>query len=807
MADKVLEPEHCAFCGMEIMGRPVVRTIGAAEKHFDTEDCAKLYEVASSEGMLDVVLGEKPAHRGGLLEALHPGATAYFTLDGMWCASCASSAEKVLLHIDGVNDAQVSFGAENGRIDYDPGVTDLDAVMRRLEQLGYRPTLTSTPEDVSRGRSEERLLIQVLVAFAFGMQVMVLYLVRLYPAYHSGDYSSQVRLLQYLVWLLTTPALFYGGISFLRGAWRTALAHTANMDTLVALGTLTAYAYSVWASLVGGHATYFDSITMIVEFVMLGRYLEAAGGSRARKDVRGLLELQPTRAWVLGADGALLETSASELEPGETIVVKPGERVPVDAQVLEGEGHADESLLTGEFGPTAKAAGDTLWAGTLLLDGSVTARTSTDTASSRLSGIRALVQHTLATKAPVERLADRASVYLTVAIVLIALITGAGWMLAGRPASAALLAAVAVLVVACPCALGLATPLAVSVSLGGAALSGILVRNAAALETATSVRAVAFDKTGTLTRARLSITEALAARSEDSADLLCLAAGVEQYSEHPLARAIVAGCVQVPPKVTAFETHRGSGVSATVESTGERIAVGQRGLLTGAPSESLMRAADAREALGETVVWVGRGQEVAGFIALRDELDPTAGESMRDLDRLGVETYLLSGDSEVTASAVAGELGIHRFESRLTPEAKAEYVKRLQDEHRIVAMVGDGVNDAPALASADVSITVAGGSDVAGETSDLVLTRHDLRLVGWFLRLSGATRRTIRQNIAWAFAYNLVSVPLAAFGVITPGIAAAAMATSSLIVVGNSLRLKGAIRRMDRGGGERAQEG
>lgn len=783
--------EHCAFCGMEIVGKPVVRAISGAEVHFDTEDCARLYQVASEQGVLDVVLGDRPTTRRSLLSGIaHPRATAFFTLDGMWCASCASAAEKVLLRVPGVGEAQISFGAGGGRIDYDPSVVDLDSVMHRLEQLGYRPSLTSTPEDQVKGETEERLLIQVLVAFAFGMQVMVLYLVTLYPAYRSGDYSQQVRTIQYLVWLLSTPALFYGGLSFLRGAWRTALGRSANMDTLVALGTLSAYVYSAWASVVGGHATYFDSVAMIVQFVMFGRYLEVAGGSRARKDVRGLMELQPSRAWWVGPDGALVETPAADLTPGDSIVVKPGERVPVDALVTEGTAHADESLLTGEFGPVNKTVGDTVWAGTLLLDGSVTARTTTDTASSRLSGIRALVQRTLATKAPIERLADRASVYLTITIVAIALLTGVGWTIAGRPPSQALITAVAVLVVACPCALGLATPLAVSVSLGGAARSGVLVRNASALETAAGVHAVAFDKTGTLTRARLRVTNVRAEGGASTASLTCNAAGVEQYSEHPIARAIVDGCAGAPPRVTGFEVLRGTGVSAVVEPDGHRVWVGKRSALVGTPSAEMEAAAAAREALGETVVWVAQDGSVLGYIALRDELDPTAQDSVHELARLGVDAVLLSGDSAATTRAVADELGIRRFESRLTPEDKAEYIHGLQTDAGSVAMVGDGVNDAPALARADLSITVAGGSDIAGETSDVVLVRHDLALVGWLLRLSGATRRIIRQNIGWAIGYNLVAVPLASLGLITPGIAAAAMATSSLIVVGNSLRLK-----------------
>ncbi len=807
------EAEHCALCGMEIMGAPVVRTVGGREIHCDTEDCARLYEVAAEQGLLESALAERPEHRHRFLhDLMGHHATAYFALDGMWCAACATVSERILARVEGVDDVQVSFAAGKGRIEYDPNVVDLDSILHRLESLGYQATVSSTAEEAVHGKAEEHVLIQVLVAFAFGMQVMVLYLVRLYPAYRLGDYSQQTRMLQYLVWLLTTPALFYGGLSFLRGARQELLARTPGMDTLVALGTLTAYAYSAWAALVGGRATYFDSVTMITQFVMLGRYLEMAGGARARKDVRGLMELQPSRAWLRAADGSLEEVPTARLVIGDGIVIKPGERVPVDAKVLEGAAQTDESLLTGESAAVPKSSGDTVWAGTLLLDGSVSATVLHDVTTSRLSGIRSLVATTLETKAPVERLADRASAYLTAVVIALAFVTGVGWALAGRPPAEALIAAVAVLVVACPCALGLATPLAVSIALGGAARGGVLVRNSAALETASEVTDVVLDKTGTVTLARLEVAgvgavgatwaggaAANGATTEDASALLCLAAAAEQYSEHPLARAIVAACPGAPPTARGFRSQTGAGASAVLESDGSTVTVGQLELMPTQPVPELASDAAERAARGETVVWIARDEQLVGFVALRDEIDPTAADAMGRLRAGDTQPVLLSGDSEETTHAVAGELGIERFGSRLTPEMKADYIADLQAKGRRVAMVGDGVNDAPALARADLSITVLGGSDVAGETSDIVLARRDLDLVPWLLRLSAATRRVIRENIGWAIGYNLVALPLAVFGLITPGIAAAAMATSSLLVVGNSLRLRTRIPRLQRG--------
>jgi len=779
---------------MEIMDDPVIRVVQGSEHCFDTEDCALLYERAAKAGMLQQVLADPPEHRLGLIErlGLHHE-TAFFTLDGMWCAACAKVVEKVLRQGEGVVDAQVSFAAGKGRIDYDPRVTDLKELVHRIEKLGYIPRMAGTAESEKAGRAEERLLIQVLVAFAFGMQEMVLYIVRLYAAYSAGDFtSSQVRILQLLALILAAPALFFGGYTFLRGAWQELRARTPGMDTLVALGTLSAFAYSTWATIVGGYPTYFDSVTMIVQFVILGRYIEMAGGARARKDVRGLMELQPERAWVVGPSGAIHEMPAWQLTPGHKIVVKPGERVPVDATVLEGGGHADESLLTGESATVPKHDGDTIWAGTLVVDGSLTARVDHGVDQSRLSGIRALVETTLSSRAPAERLADKVSLYLTLGVISLALATGVGWSLAGAAPSHALITAVAVLVVACPCALGLATPLAVSVALGAAAREGVLVRNGAALENAGQTSLVVFDKTGTVTLGRLEVS---GSGGLSRAELLSAAAAVEQYSEHPLATAIVAASAP-PDAARDFETTAGLGASAVLED-GARVVVGRLEMMPEQPESPLAEEARTHAANGETVVWVGRGTQLLGYLALRDEIDPAARGAVAQLRDRGLGPVLLSGDSEETTQAVAAELGITRHAARLTPELKADQIAQLQSEGATVAMVGDGVNDAPSLARADLSVTVAGGTDIAGQTSDVVLNRDDLNLVPWFISAAGSTRRIIRQNLGWAIAYNAVALPLAATGLITPAIAAIAMASSSLLVVGNSLRLRGVLRRLD----------
>jgi P-type Cu+ transporter len=518
------------------------------------------------------------------------------------------------------------------------------------------------------------------------------------------------------------------------------------------------------------------------------------GGAQARKDVRALLELQPDRAWRLDDDGALTEVRAAELATGDSIVVKLGERVPADATVTGGTGAADEALLTGESAAAPKRAGDMLWAGTVLREGPLTATVERPVDSSRLASIRALVEKTLVGQAPVQRLADTASAYLTFGVLGVAVLTFLGWWLvAGAAPATALIAAVAVLVVACPCALGLATPLAISVSLGRATRAGVLVRVPAALETAALVREVALDKTGTLTAGNLQVTGMGAVNGWGDHALLCLAAGVEQYSEHPLGRAIASSC-DTPVATFGVRTLRGEGVESTTED-GRIVRVGSEAFMPGPASDELAAEATIHAEAAESIVWVAVDGQVSGFIALRDDELPGTSKAVDELRTMGRTILLLSGDSEATTAAVAGRLGITEHRSRLTPEAKAEVIAERRVGGANIAMVGDGVNDAPALAQADLSVTVWGGSDVAGETSDVVLARPDLDLLPWFLRLSAATRRVTRQNLGWAFAYNAVAIPLAAFGVISPAVAAATMAGSSVLVVGNSLRLRRMARR------------
>jgi heavy metal translocating P-type ATPase len=789
----------CDLCGLEITAAPITQVFDGKEKRFCCQGCARVYQAAYENGLLDQLQGEPDKSRVRREVAFRPGESAYFSIQGMWCAGCAIAAEKVLRKLPGVQSVDISFAAERGRIQFDPQLVNPEHSLRSLDGLGYRARLVDDASEKQTTRHQERILLQLITAAAFGMQVMLLYLVQLYPLYTAGQFNlPEVRHLQYLTWALATPALFYGGSSFLLGAWRALRARTATMDTLVSLGTLSAYAYSVYVTLSGGAEAYFDSVVMITTFVIMGRWLEALGGGQARKGVRKLLALQPQQAWQATGE-RWLQVPAASLRVGQTILVKLGERVPVDAKIIEGQAALDESLLTGESMPVEREVGDEIFAGSVVTNAALVCKVERPLEYTHLAQITRLVEQTLAAKPPIQRLADKASAWFSMGILLVSGLTLIGWGLASDTLTKGFIHAVSVLVVACPCALGLATPLALTVTLGRAAEQGLLVRNPGVLERAGDIDRLVFDKTGTLTQGHLAVIETVVSPGSDlsSDSLLLLAADVEQYSEHPLAKAIAEAAssltqgegLTAKTSVAEFKALRGMGVAAQV---------GERRLMVGSPrlfgsnlaTSSLHDQAIVHDKQGETVVWVGWDESPLGFIVLRDTLNPSAIPALKELQAGGLRVAMLSGDSPETARAIAAELSLDDFAGQRLPAEKAAQIKEWQQKGEQVLMVGDGVNDAPALAQANLSITVAGGADIAGETSDVVLMRSDLRLIPWFIHMSRRTQRVIYQNLGWAFAYNLLAVPLAALGLISPVIAAISMATSSLLVVWNSLRLR-----------------
>ncbi len=601
------------------------------------------------------------------------------------------------------------------------------------------------------------------------------------------------------LFLLVTPVQFIGGWGFYKGAWNAIRTRTINMDFLIALGTSVAYFYSVAVIFfpevlpvkVEERDVYFEVSAVIIAFVLLGKYMEEMIKKRSSAAVRKLLDLKPASAHVMREENEM-EVPAESVMVDETVVVRPGEKIPTDGVVLEGASSVDESMLTGESMPVEKAPGAQVIGGTLNRTGLFRFKATRVGAETALAQIIKMVEEAQASSAPIQRIADQVTGYFVPAVVGIAILSFSGWWLAGNFPQG-LLAFIAVLIIACPCALGIATPAALMVGVGKGAESGILIRGAEILERAQKLTAVVFDKTGTLTRGEPNVTDIIALGKLDEAQVLRFAAAVEAGSEHPLGEAIVRAAKHRGlelPKVTGFEAIPGHGIRG--ETEGHPVLLGNRrlfqreGIGTNAAEEHMTRL----EAEGKTAMLLGCDGQLAGVIAVADTLKPESREAVAALLREGVEVILLTGDNPRTAQAIARELGIERVIAEVLPADKATVIQEMQKQGRVVAMVGDGVNDAPALAAADIGIAIGSGSDVAKETGGIILVRNDVRDVVASIRLSRATMRKIKQNLFWAFFYNSVAIPVAALGFLNPVIAAAAMALSSLSVIVNSALLK-----------------
>ncbi|MGW4903923.1 heavy metal translocating P-type ATPase [Streptomyces albidoflavus] len=737
------------------------------------------------------------------------------SVGGMTCASCAARVEKKLNRMPGVT-ATVNYATEKAKVAYEPGeelgVADLIATVVRT---GYtaeeiRPPepepAPEAPKDGAEASGEdgtEALRQRFTVSAVLAAPVILLSMV---PAFQFDHW-------QWLCLTLTAPVVVWGGLPFHRAAW-TNLRHGATtMDTLVSVGTLAAFGWSLWALFLG-HAgmpgmrhgfdltasradassmIYLEVAAGVVTFLLLGRWLEARAKRRAGAALRALLELGAREATVV-RDGREVRVPVARLVVGDRFTVRPGETIATDGRVVEGRSAVDTSLLTGESVPVDVAPGDQVTGATVNTGGRLTVEATRIGADTQLARMARLVEQAQNGKAAVQRLADRVSAVFVPVVLVLALGTLVGWLLATDDATAAFTAAVAVLIIACPCALGLATPTALLVGTGRGAQLGILIRGPEVLENTRRVDTVVLDKTGTLTTGRMELTEVLPADGTGETELLRLAGALEHASEHPVARAVASAAEErhgpLPP-VSGFASTSGLGVRGTVE--GRQVAAGRPQLLAeaGMPlPEELERALAAAEARGRTVVAVGWDGAVRGLLTLADALRETSAEAVRELRALGLTPVLLTGDNEAVAAEVARAVGIDRVVAGVLPEGKVAEVERLRAEGRTVAMVGDGVNDAAALATADLGLAMGTGTDAAIEAGDLTLVRGDLRAAGDAIRLSRRTLATIKGNLCWAFGYNVAALPLAAAGLLNPMIAGAAMAFSSVFVVTNSLRLK-----------------
>ncbi|MBN1643591.1 MAG: copper-translocating P-type ATPase [Dehalococcoidales bacterium] len=738
-----------------------------------------------------------------------------YPVGGMTCASCVVHVEEALKSVPGVVSVNVNLASEKATVEYqaNTGFADLK---KAVEEVGYElGKETEALEDVSE--TSQREVRKVRNRFVIAAILTVPILIMMFVPEFTG--------MKYLLWALATPVHFWAGWRFYKGAWGVLKHRTTDMNTLIAVGSSAAYIYSVLAVLFPGIFTaggltahvYFDTSSSIITLILLGRFLEARAKGQTSEAIKKLIGMQPKTAVVV-RNGQEQTIPIEDVQVGDLILVKPGERVPVDGIVREGYSSLDESMITGESIPVEKKVGDEVIGATINKTGSFRFEAAKVGKDTTLARIVRLVEEAQGSKAPVQRLADVIASYFVPIVIGIAVVTFLVWFFAGPSPSLtyAFLNFVAVLVIACPCALGLATPTAIIVGTGKGAEQGILIRSAESLERTHKINAVLLDKTGTLTQGKPSVTDVVAVGAYSQEEVLRIAASAEKSSEHPLAEAIVRAVAEkrlelIP--VSDFNAVPGLGVEATV--SGKKLLLGNLKLMQDrnvSLDEVINEQANKLWAQGKTAMFLGIDGEVIGLIALADTIKPDAADTVRQLHKMGMEVAMLTGDNRRTAEAIAGQVGIDRVFAEVLPEHKADEVKKLRAEGKVVAMVGDGINDAPALAQADVGIAVGTGTDVAMETGDITLIRGDLRSIVTAISLSKRTMRTIRQNLFWAFAYNTILIPVAAgvlyfvfghssvpsglrfilgeHGFLNPILAAAAMALSSVTVVMNSLRLR-----------------
>ena len=773
--------------------RPAIREvrsecrIGSLTIHFDPLAIAHA-DLLAAVTQIATVLARSPRTLKPEGKAVPDGPLRHsaVAIEGMTCASCAALIELTLQRDPRVKNAAVNFAAATCAVD---GQLDRDAVFALVERLGYTPrpmdTLSQRRFLVEREKMlREEARKRFLAAAALTAPLMVLGMAM--PHHYS------LRLLQFV---LATPVVFGAGLPFFEKAFKLARNRGANMDTLIALGAGAAYLYSLPGLLPHRrtHFLYFEAAASIVTFVLLGRYLEERAKGKAGEAIRQLIELQPATATVI-RDGVEMVVDVESVVPGEILLVRPGERVPTDGEVIAGSSAVDEAMLTGESMPVGKAVGDRVIGGCLNQNGALTLRATAVGQDTVLAHIVRMVDEAQSAKLPVQKLADRISSLFVPGVIGIAGATAGGWLLGGAPATHALAHAIAVVLIACPCALGLATPTAIMAGTGAAARHGIFIRHGTALETGAKVTTVVFDKTGTITEGRPAVSDWQNLSGLPDKELLGLLAAAENGSEHYLAKALreFAQLLAVAvdgEKVANFRVEPGHGIAADVD--GRSVVIGNAEWLStcGVPTTALDAACAHAGGEGKTPVLAALDGQLAAFFAIADQPRADAAATIERLHKLGIKTLMATGDVEAAARHVAGLVGIDRVEARATPERKLQLVRALQAAGEVVAMVGDGINDAPALAAADVSMAIGGSTDIAVEAADLTLVRGDLGKAAEALSISRRTMRIIRENLFWALGYNTIAIPVAAAGRLNPMIASAAMAASSVSVVVNSLRL------------------
>ncbi len=722
-----------------------------------------------------------------------PRSTVEIGIEGMTCASCVARVERQLLKVPGVAAAAVNLATEKATIDTVAG-TPVDALRDAIERAGFKAVVEAADEAPTAAKADWLPSWWPVAAAALFTLPLVLPMV--------GElFGAHWMLPGWVQLALATPVQFWLGARFYRAGWKALRAGSGNMDLLVALGTSAAYGLSVY--LLVRHADhgmphlYFEASAAVITLVLLGKWLEARAKRQTADAIRALAALRPETARVRRDDGTETDVPAARVAVGQLVVVRPGERLPVDGEIVEGASHVDESLITGESLPVSKQPGDRVTGGSVNADGVLVVRTLAVGAESMLARIIRMVEGAQAAKAPIQRLVDRVSAVFVPVVLGIALVTLLAWGLSSGNWEQALLNAVAVLVIACPCALGLATPTAIMAGTGTGARHGILIKNAEALEHAHAVTAVAFDKTGTLTAGKPVLADVEAAPGQRPDELLRAAAALQRGSEHPLAKAVLAHMDARGLAIPAARDTKalpGRGVTGTVGEATWLLGSGRLMTEAGVSTAPLDASARAAESAGRTVSWLARrdgdAATLVGLLAFGDTVKPEARAAVEALRARRIRTIMVTGDNAGSAQAVAGQLGLDEVRAEVLPGDKASVVAALKQTGGVVAMVGDGINDAPALAAADVGIAMSTGTDVAMEAAGITLMRGDPRLVADAIDLSHRTYAKIRQNLFWAFVYNVIGIPLAALGLLSPVIAGAAMAFSSVSVVSNALLLK-----------------
>lgn len=714
---------------------------------------------------------------------------------GMSCAACASRIERKLNKMEGIMGAGVNLALERANFEYDPSVVSIKEIEQAITDLGFQAFSQQEAEAVDREKEarEQELSYQKkrLIISAVLSAPLLLFMIFEWVGLHL---PISMEVMHWLSFTLATPVQFYVGWQFYRGSYKALKNGSANMDVLVALGTSSAYFYSIALLVENSMHSYFEVAAVLITLVIFGKTLEARAKGRTSEAIKKLIGLQAKTARVI-RQGIEKDIPIEEVVMGDMVVVRPGEKIPVDGVVKEGSSAVDESMLTGESIPVDKKPEDQIIGATINKNGVLrfeATRVGKDTA---LAQIVRLVEEAQGSKAPIQRVADQVSAYFVPAVVALAIITGVAWYFVSGDFTRALVGFVSVLVIACPCALGLATPTAIMVGTGKGAENGILIKGGEHLEKTHKVNAIVLDKTGTITKGEPEVTDILTVTNDFSeADVLAVAGAAERDSEHPLATAIVKKAKEETKELdraTDFSAIPGHGIKAVVK--GHEVLLGNAKLMVdeGLDLGDLRSGIEALEAQGKTVMNLAIDGKLAGAIAVADTVKEHSEEAIKELQKMGIAVYMITGDNQRTAYAIAKQVGITNVLAEVLPEHKAEEVEKLKKQGLVVAMVGDGINDAPALVTADVGMAIGTGTDVAMEAADITLMRGDLRSIVSAIRLSKATMGVIKQNLFWALFYNMLGIPLAAFGILSPVIAGAAMAMSSVSVVTNSLRLRG----------------